>query len=77
MNGVRAHDISCPALPLFNGTVSLQMKRIIIEIVLILLISMLLSLFYNAVSPTGIKLFPGKAAKGAEMKEGVWRTEEA
>lgn len=66
-----------PALPLFNGTVSLQMKRIIIEIVLILLISMFLSLLYNAVSPAGIKLFPGKALKGAEMKKGVWRTEEA
>ena len=46
------------------------MRRIIIEILLILLISLVLSLTYNAVSPAGIRILP-KKVKNVEIKSAV------
>lgn len=47
-----------------------KMRRIIIEILLILIISLFVSLIYNAVSPSGIRILPKKAEKKAEITEG-------
>lgn len=46
------------------------MRRIAIEILLILLISLVLSLTYNAVSPAGIRILP-KKVKNVEIKSAV------
>jgi hypothetical protein len=46
------------------------MKRAAIEILLIVLISLFLSLIYNAVSPTGLRILPKKA----EVKKDVNRS---
>jgi len=37
-----------------------EMRRIVIEIVLILFVALFLSLTYNAVSPSGIRILPKK-----------------
>lgn len=47
-----------------------KMRRIIIEFLLILIISLFLSLIYNAVSPSGIRILPKKAEKKAEITGG-------
>ena len=47
-----------------------KMRKIITEILLILLISLFLSLIYNAVSPAGIRILPKKPATNAELIKG-------
>ncbi len=48
------------------------MRRIIIESLLILLISLFLSILYNTVSPRGIEILPKKAVKKAEIIEYIY-----
>lgn len=42
------------------------MKRILIEILLILALSLLLAVVFNAVSPSGLRIMPRKEVKKAE-----------
>ncbi|MBU4320053.1 MAG: hypothetical protein Q8N12_08525 [Thermodesulfovibrionales bacterium] len=43
------------------------MRRIVIEILLIVVLSLLLSLVYNAVSPTGLRILPKKAETSVQL----------
>jgi uncharacterized protein (DUF58 family) len=43
------------------------MRRIVIEIVLILLVALFLSLTYNAVSPSGLRILPKKKETSAQL----------
>jgi hypothetical protein len=45
-----------------------KMRRLAIEILLIILISLFLSLIYNAVSPTGLRILPKKAEPKKDVK---------
>ena len=46
------------------------MRKVVFEVILILLISLVLSLTYNAVSPAGIRILP-KKVKNVEIKSAV------
>ena len=48
------------------------MKRTAFEILLILILSLLLSLAFNAVSPTPVKLFHAKPAKKTGLEPEEW-----
>ncbi len=43
------------------------MRKVVFEVIFILLISLFLSLVYNAVSPTGLRILPKKKETSAQL----------
>ena len=43
------------------------MRKVVFEVILILLISLVLSLIYNLVSPTGLRILPKKKETSVQL----------